>query len=74
MTRASHQDFISNELSRTDLTQTTNLHMTERDREKRERVLRERVLRERVMMTKLGGFPPVKILGSHKNRSELYSG
>ena len=69
MTRASHQDFISNELSRTDLTQTTNLHMTERDREKR-----ERVLRERVMMTKLGGFPPVKILGSHKNRSELYSG
>ena len=32
-TRASHQVFISNELSRTDLTQTTYLHMTEGERD-----------------------------------------
>ena len=34
MIRASHQVFISNELSRTDLTQTTYLHMTDRERDR----------------------------------------
>ena len=38
-TRASHQVFISNEFSRTDLTQTTYLHMTERERERLVEVL-----------------------------------
>ena len=42
------QVFISNELNRTDITQTTYVHMTEK---------------ESVMMTKLGGFPSIKFFG-----------